>query len=140
MSYGVDHSKQYKPSVVAPFLREADTDGSLVKVHSDIHLLLRQKSLQRSIGVDSLRAYFDGLVNSQGSSMSTDQLSDDQLFELIPPKSVNNLTTRYEWAQYLQDHEKELKAKLSESKKFASKQKELNDWLKSLKDKPDKSD
>lgn len=113
-TYGISHSRHYEPSVVTSFLDERDENGMLIKRHNDVHLILRQESLQRSIGIETLRRHFDQMRMNGNTSMSTDNLTDDELFQLIPPKSVNNLTTAYEWANYLQDHEADLKKKHKE--------------------------
>lgn len=130
MTYGLRHTKKYKPSIVTPFLDERDENGNLIKRHSDVYLILRQESLQRSIGIDALRRHFDSSRMNGNTSMSTDGLTDDQIFDLIEPKAVNNLTTAYEWANYLKEHEEELKAKRDEYVKTRSRQEEFERWFK----------
>ena len=130
MTYGLRHTKKYKPSIVTSFLNERDSDGNLIKRHSDVYLILRQESLQRSIGIDALRRHFDAARMNGNTSMSTDGLTDDQIFDLIEPKAVNNLTTAYEWANYLKEHEDELKAKRDEYVKTRSRQEEFEKWFK----------
>lgn len=114
LTYGINHTRHYVPSVVTSLLDERDEHGRLLKRHSDVHLILRQEKLQRSIGVEALRRHFDQMRMNGNTSMSTDNLTDDQLFAMIEPKAVNNLTTAYEWANYLQDHHKELQKKHKE--------------------------
>lgn len=134
LTYGVKHSRSYVPSLVTQFLDERDEKGCMLKRHSDIHLLLRQESLQRKIGVDALRRYFDQNMMNGNRSGTTDNLTDDQLFELIPLKEVNNLTTAYEWACYLSDNEKELKSRYESYKKTRDKQDAFTKWFKSSAD------
>lgn len=116
--YGSAHSKKLKPSVISPFLREKDENGRVLKVHSDVHLLLRQQNLVQSIGVDAVRQYLGQMLGNQ--SQTPENLSDEDLFALIPPKEVNNITTVYEYSQYLKEHESDFKArydKLVDSKR-----------------------
>ncbi|AXF52719.1 MAG: hypothetical protein [Microviridae sp.] len=116
MTYGIDHSKFYNPSIVSNFLSEFDEKGNFIKRHSDVHLLLRQQNLHKSIGVESLRRYFEqqNMAGNQTALFSTDNLSDDELFDLIEPKSINNLTSAYEFGRYLEAHDKELKQKVKD--------------------------
>lgn len=98
--YGVAHSRFYKPSVVSRLLPERDKNGDIVVVRSDSYLLLRQNNLEQQIGVESLRRYLDSM---RGTSdyIDTSALTDDELFSLIPPRGVNNLTTSHEYAEFL---------------------------------------
>lgn len=116
LPYGVGHSKFYSKSVIADFLVDRDEDNKIVQINSDVNLLLRQKTIHRKIGIDNLRDYVDNLMIND-KSQGLPEFSDDELFQLIEPKSVNNLTSCYQYAKYLQDHSKEVKAKLDELKK-----------------------
>lgn len=111
--YGTSHSKFYKPSVVAPFLVEKDSTGNVICYRSDRYLLLRQQSKANQIGAESIRRYLDGLTDKTHHANSA-SLTDDELFSLIPPKAVNNLTTATEYLEYLASQEKELKVKSKE--------------------------
>lgn len=137
LTYGIRQTRTYKPSVVSPFLDERDSDGNLIKRHSDVHLLLRQESLQKSIGVESLRQYLDRIHVNGNQAFSTDNLTNDQLLDLIPPREINNLTTQYEWMKYLEDNENQLKLKLEEYQKTRARQSDFEKWFKP-KDKSDK--
>lgn len=136
-TYGIKHSRHYVPSLVTKFLDERDSDGRLIKRHNDVHLILRQEKLQRTIGVEALRRHFDSMRMNGNTSMTTDALTDDQLFNLIDPKEVNNLTTAYEFANYLQDHHKELQKRHKEYMKQAEKDREFWNSLRPNKDDKD---
>lgn len=129
MSYGLRHSKQYVPDPISQFLYEKDDDGNLIKKHSDIHLLLREKDLQKQIGTEVCRRYFESLQRSD-SSIDTSSLTDDELFDLVPLKAVNNLTTSYEFSKYLEAHKKELKENYAAYKKRLEQQTEFERWFK----------
>lgn len=120
-TYGVSHSRFYVKSPVSDYLNELDENGRLIKRHSDVHLLLRQKRLQETIGVDSIRSYLSSMVAPQ-SSVPMPDLSDKELLELIPPKDVNNLTTSHLYAKYLQANQDKIKEnykrKLEENKYY----------------------
>lgn len=117
MSYGLSHSKQYKPSIVSKFVHERDEDGNLIKTHSDAWLLLRQRKLQETIGAESIRRYIDQLRVQDTISSATADLSDEELLSLIPPKAVDNLTTSWEYSQYLQKNSEEFKKNYDEAVK-----------------------
>ena len=114
--YGVGHSKFYSKSVISDFLVDRDADNNIVHINSDVNLLLRQKTIHRKIGIENLRDYVEGLM-SQDKTDGMHNFSDDELFQLIEPKSVNNLTTCYEYTKYLQDNAEKLKAKFEDLKK-----------------------
>lgn len=105
--YGSSHSKKLKDSIISPFLRERDEEGNVIKIHSDVHLLLRQQNIVQTIGVDAVRQYLGQMLGSK--SQTPENLSDEELFALIPPKEVNNLTTVYEYSKYLKEHETDFK-------------------------------
>lgn len=130
MRYGIAHSKQYKPSVISAFLADRDDKGNLLKLRSDVHLLIHQKTLQRDVGTDVVRDYFDSIARHSDPSFDTSKLTNDQLFALIPPKAVNNLTTRWEYSRYLEEHDKELKQRFKDYKEAYEKQSDLDRWLK----------
>lgn len=140
LTYGIRHSRYYVPSVVSPFLDERDKDGKLIKRHNDVHLILRQEKLQRTIGIEALRRHFDSMRMNGNTSMSTDALTDDQLFDLIEPKAVNNLTTAYEWANYLQDHHKELQKKHKDYMKMIEKDQKFWETFKPKKEDKSKNE
>lgn len=120
-TYGISHSCFYKKSPVSDYLNEIDENGRLIKRHSDVHLLLRQKHLQEIIGVDSIRTYL-GQMLQPSPKIPLPDLSDKELIELIPPKDVNNLTSAHLYAKYLQENQDKIKAnykrKLEENKYY----------------------
>lgn len=115
--YGVAHSRFYKPSIVSRLLGERDSKGEMQVIRTDAYLLLRQNNLEKQIGVESLRRYFDSLRGSF-DFVDTSRLSDDELFSLIPPKGVNNLTTAQEYAEFLQAKSEEV---ISHGKEYVKK-------------------
>lgn len=112
-TYGLQHSKKYIKSVVADFLVNSSTDDEdkEVKINSDINLLLRQKTIHRSVGIDLLRDYVQNLQRENSEQYN---FSDDELFSMIEPREINNLTTMYEYARYMQDNSKQIKSKFEE--------------------------
>lgn len=131
ISYGADHTKKYVKSVVADFLVEENEDKSEMQIISDINLLLRQKSKHRVVGLDLLRDYVDNLQYKQPVQHN---FTDDELFSLIEPKFINNHTTMYEYARYMQEHGKQMKAKYDELVKAKERYNRINDLSNSLKE------
>lgn len=128
LTYGISHSKEYKPSIVGQILSDVDEDGNLIKHHSDAYFLLRQNKLQQTIGAETVRAYIDQLRATQGSNaIDTANLSDDDLFGLIEPKEINNLTTAYEFSKYLASRSEQVKSKYNE---LCEKKKNYGDFCK----------
>lgn len=121
--YGLGHSKFYTKSVVADYLVDVSRDEDKVtKVNSDVNLLLRQKTLHRRIGVDLLRDYVDNL---QRDLPEHHNFTDDELFHLIEPKSINNLTTGYEYAKYIQASGETMRKRFEELKSLKKQRDDL---------------
>ena len=116
--YGAGHTKKYTKSVVSDFLVERDPESGAVHYNSDIHLILRQKNLHKTIGIDVLRSYCESLDNG---SPESHQFSDDELFQLIDPKGINTITDSYEFAKYIEKHSQEINSKYKELKDEHSK-------------------
>lgn len=110
--YGAGHTRRYNKSIVADFLVTSSDDvDKVTKIHSDINLLLRQKNVHKSIGIENLRDYVEHL---QMSEPEKHNFTDDELFSMIEPKSINNLTTMFEYARYIQDRSEKIKEKYDE--------------------------
>lgn len=121
-TYGAQHSRKYKPSVVSSFLVDRDDKGRVVKIHSDVHLLLHQENLQKKIGIDAIRNYIDQMhVNATPRP----NLTDDELFGLIEPKEINNITDAWKFAKYLQDNSDKVKTAYND---YVAKRKELEQF------------
>ncbi len=108
VGYGMSHSKFYKPSILSNLLAEVDDDGNLVHFNNDIYLLTRKEKLMQKIGVDSVRAYISNMLRA-GETTERANLTEEQLFSLIDPKEVNNLTTQYEYMKYLKNNHSKFK-------------------------------
>lgn len=112
ISYGVSHHKKYRPSIISKFLMDVDEER-IIQVHSDTYLLLRQKNLAQTIGADSIRQYIDSLLVSHSP---TPEFTDEELFQSIIPREINNITDANKYAQYLKSHHDEIKAKYNDLK------------------------
>lgn len=133
--YGSGHTKLYTKSVVADFLcNRSDDEENETHFISDIHLLLRQKKLHDSIGVDALRAYLESIDNGTPQSHN---FTDEELFQLIEPKGLNTITDRYQFAKYLQANQDDIKQKYenlkSSSESYKSFIKKRDDLFNSIK-------
>lgn len=115
IKYGSGHTRRYTPSVLSPFLvQQSDDDDKVVHYTNDVHLLLRQKNLHKTIGMDALRSYF---VNIDNGSPISHHFSDDELFDLIDPKGLGTITDAYEFSKYLQNHSDDIKKRYDTLKK-----------------------
>lgn len=113
--FGLMHTKKYEPSVFSKFLHDVDDSSQQVqKLHSDVYMLLRQKSIDNQIGATAIREYIDSL---RVNNTPTPQLTDDELFSLIEPREVNNITDAYKYAQYLEGNSVKVKNKLKDLEK-----------------------
>ncbi len=114
--YGIGHTKRYTKSIVCDYLVDtSDDDDKVVKINNDVNLLLRQKTLHRVIGVDLLRDYVNNLQRDLPEQYN---FTDDELFQLIEPKSINNLTTGFQYAKYIQSNGESIRKKFDELKTY----------------------
>ena len=105
INYGLGHSKKYKPTIVSEFTCDRDDDGKVLKVHSDVYLLLRQENLSKRIGTNAIRDYIDSLMCQ---TSVTPQLTDDELFSMIEPKYIDNLTDAHKYAKFIEANSKDI--------------------------------
>lgn len=136
IAYGSAHTNRYKPSIFAGVSVYHGKDYD--EYHNDIHLLLHQKDFEKKIGVDNLRRFIDTLDAHVASHQPTTQdLSDEDLFKLIEPKSINNLTEAYEYSKYLKEKHEETKARIRAYKAYkddyAKRQKSFEEFFNSYK-------
>lgn len=113
--YGLGHTKKYTKSIVCDFLASVSSDeDKVVQFRSDVNLILRQKNLHNTIGIDNLRNYLQNL--DQGQPISH-HFSDDELFDLIDPKGVNTITDAFEFSKYIEKHDAEIKERYNNLKR-----------------------
>lgn len=127
--FGARHSKMYKPSLVSTFLASYDKNtGECIKVHSDVQLLLRQKALQDTIGLESLKSYIEKLERPNYGARP--QLTDDELLSMIEPRSINTITDCYQYSLFIADNEQRFKEKYEQVKNAYRRQQNINNSLK----------
>lgn len=127
-AYGISHTRFYKPSVVSELRFDRDENGRVEHIHSDVYFLKRQEDLQRKIGLETVRQYINNMVVKGEVSQIPSDLSDDQLFALIPNKELNNMTTAYQMARHLERNHNEVKGNYD---KVVKDTKRYTSWLKS---------
>ncbi|UPW41735.1 internal scaffolding protein [Peromfec virus RodF8_8] len=115
------HEPSVKPSVVSQVLL-TECDGCK-KFHSDIHAILREKSLSDVISPESLRQIVDDMVRPRPDS-SSEGLSDDQLFDTIFDRRCTDFNDWHQITKYLSENREEVLKRLSD---FKAKQKRLDD-------------
>lgn len=123
--FGHKHSKKYKRPIISDFLTSKDEHGNIIKRHSDLYLLLRQEHLKEAIGTEELRKYVDNLYQPQ---VTRPTFTDEELFQLIEPKDVDNITDAYNFARFLQDNDKKIRDKYN---KIVESKKQVNEYFKS---------
>lgn len=137
--YAIGHSKKYSKSPVADFLIDSHGDSENdICLCNDIKLLLREKNLHKKIGSDLLRDYVESLQKQSSLDSEHVNFSDEELFQLIEPKDINNLTTSYLYAKYIKDNESKLKSRyddiLASKKHYDAYIKKRDDIVNTLKD------
>lgn len=122
----------YQPSVIST-CSFTECDG-MVKHHSDIHMILREKSFANMVSPETLRQMVDDIMRPTSSSSVSD-LSDDQLFETIFDKRANDFNDIYQITRHLHENAERIKSRIEQYKT----EKKKTDELKSKLFKTDKS-
>lgn len=119
---------RFQPSLVSECLF-TDANG-VKKFHSDIHLILRDKSFANNIGPDAFRQYVQSIMDKTGrDSSGLKDLDDDQLMESILDRRLSDATDVYQFTDRLESYIDEYKDKLD---KYHSAKKKLSDLKSSL--------
>lgn len=128
VSYFIHHKDEpkYEPSAIAQVSFTQTDDCS--KFHSDVRMILRDKSLSDRIGVNVLRDYVDRMVSSNNSP--TADLSDDELMDTILDRRVVDPNDVYQMTNYLDKNLDNVKDNLAKMKKSYEQKKKLLDSLK----------
>lgn len=120
----------YEPSIISQVCFTKVDD--MVKFHSDVHVILREKSLADKLGPEQLRAYVDDMLRNRNMG-STEQLTDDQLMETIQSRRLTELTDVYQLNKYLSDQADDIKSKIDkynkQKEKSSAERKKLLDSL-----------
>ena len=120
VKYGSGHTRKYSKSVLADYcVQVSNDDDKVVHYCSDVHILLRQKNLHKTIGIDVLRTYFENIDNGAPDSH---HFTDDELFELVDPKGLGTITDAFEFSKYIEKQDADLKKRYKtlkeESKRY----------------------
>lgn len=129
--YGLAHTKEYKPTIVSSFCIDKDDKGNCIQRHSDVYLLLRDKKLQQSIGLETLKEYIERF---RTPDMPINNLSDEQLMQLVPIKELYTFTERRQFMEFLESKQKELQDKYKEAHEKGTRYKQYVERFKNLKD------
>lgn len=104
--YGLAHTKAYKPSIVSSFLEDYDDKKRCLQRHTDVYLLLRDKKLQSSIGLETLKEYIEKF---RSPDMPVNNLTDEQLMQLVPIKEIYTFTERRQFMEFLEKKSEEIR-------------------------------
>lgn len=86
-------------------------DETIVFAHSDVFLLFNQDRLERTLGVDTLRAWLNDVRPNNSPNLSA-QFSDEQLASFIKSKYVQSLSEVSDWYNYLRQNTATMRSSL----------------------------
>lgn len=86
-------------------------DETIVFAHSDVFLLFNQDRLERTLGVDTLRAWLNDVRPNNSPNLSA-QFSDEQLASFIKSKYVQSLSEVSDWYNYLRQNTANMRSSL----------------------------
>ena len=86
-------------------------DETIVFAHSDVFLLFNQDRLERTLGVDTLRAWLNDVRPNNSPNLSA-QFSDEQLASFIKSKYVQSLSEVSDWYNYLRQNSANVRSSL----------------------------
>lgn len=98
-----------------------DEDGQLIRETSDVEYILGSTYNDNATATETIRQY---LISNHSASSSVDfsNLSNKEIMDLIPPRSINSITDAYQYSKYLEQNSSYIKKKVSEYEKFIKEQ------------------
>lgn len=113
-----------KVATVPPFselMILRDEDGQLIRETSDVEYILGSTYNDNATATETIRQY---LISNHSSSSSVDfsNLSNKEIMDLIPPRSINSITDAYQYSKFLEQNSSYIKKKVSEYEKFIKEQ------------------
>lgn len=124
----------YQPSVISPCLSSVDEDG-VCRIHSDVHIILRERNFAKRIGENVAQSYVDNLVRSRSLPASSESLSDDQCFETISSRRLTDRTDLYQEIKRMDSQRDYIKSEKAKSDKSKGELKKLREEIFGKKDK-----
>lgn len=104
--YGAGHSKKYQPQLIEELTISCDCDENVIKKHSDLYLMLRQKQIDSDAKMSILRDYINGM---QIREPVDHNLTDEQLHQIVSFRDINTITDAYEYSQFLAKNQHKLR-------------------------------
>ena len=94
-----------------------DENGDLIRETSDVEYILGMTYNDNATAMEVVRQY---LVSNSvvSSSLDVSQLSNEQIMNLIPPRSINTLTDAYQYSKFLEQNSKYIEKKAKEYSEF----------------------
>lgn len=100
-----------------------DDNGDLIRETSDVEYILGMTYNDNATAMEVIRQY---LVSNSvvSSSLDVSKLSNEQIMNLIPPRSINTLTDAYQYSKFLEENHKYIEKKAKEYSDFINSQNE----------------
>ncbi len=102
-----------------------DENGNLIRETSDVEYILGSTYNDNATAMETIRQY---LISNHSTSSSLDfsNLSNEEIMNLIPPRSINSITDAYQYSKFLDHNSSYIKKKVDEYETFMKQQSEQN--------------
>lgn len=80
----------YQPQVLDSVKDDCNDDGSVLFIHSDVHALMHQKTLDKLGNGAAVRNYLDQLMSVNDSSSMPEGVTDNDLFDYVKSRYIQS--------------------------------------------------
>lgn len=110
-------SKFFQRPAFEELMQIRDDEGNLIRETSDVEYILGMTYNDNATAMEVVRQYLVG--NSiVSSSLDVSKLTNEQIMNLIPPRSINTLTDAYQYSKFLEQNHKYIEKKAKEYSEF----------------------
>lgn len=120
-------SKRLERSAFEDLTILTDDKGNLIRFTSDIEYILGMRYNDNAVASEVIRQYL-AKNHLTPNSVDVSSLSTKEIFQSIPPRSVNTITDAFQFSKFLESQKNHFK------EHFKKLEKELNDYNKKTTD------
>lgn len=120
-NYYSNITKTFQRPAFEELMQIRDDDGHLIRETSDVEYILGMTYNDNATAMEVVRQYLVG--NSiVSSSLDVSKLSNEQIMNMLPPRSINTLTDAYQYSKFLEQNSKYIEKKAKEYSEFLNSQ------------------
>lgn len=114
-------TKQFQRPAFEELMQVRDEQGNLIRETSDVEYILGMTYNDNATAMEVVRKYLVGNT-IVSSSVDVSNLSNEQIMNMLPPRSINTLTDAYQYSKFLEQNSKYIEKKAKEYSEFINSQ------------------